>query len=152
MNNFIISLSNDQTLRVWDQSTYELIKIIYIDECSSRNALAEVNKIVLLGGENKIYSVDIESSEVNEIENKSLGRVLCLKTLSTGLVVIGNDKGEILCYHSSSKQFIFKRRFHRMGIFFIIETKTDELISSSYDQTLNIYHFHSSFHTYKNYD
>ena len=75
-----------------------------------------LNDSTLLLGDGSIgrimYFIDIETSEVNAFKDESLGSILCLTAYGNGLVLIGNEPGEILCYHSLSNKIIFKQKFH----------------------------------------
>ena len=65
--------------------------------------------------------------------------MLVLGLLSNYLVLIGNDKREILCYNLSFNQIIFKKQLHKDKITSLIGAKDKELISCSYDNIINVY-------------
>ena len=145
MNNFIISSSyssdnGDGELRIWDESTYQSIAAIQDVHCYYSNGLSKLNdNTVIVGGINVITLVDIKTYQISQFQDQSLGLIKCLYVNGNGLVFIGNDEGEMLCYDSSSNQIIFKSKFHEDGINCMIQSEDNQFISCSYDDTINIY-------------
>ena len=140
MNNFIISASEDGTLKIWDESTYQCILTIDDIKCNSNNSLLKLNdNTLIVGGDDVIYFVDIKTYKIKKFKDESLGYIKCLYVNGNGLLFIGNEEGEMVCYDSSSNQIIFKNKFHNNTIYCIIETEDNQLISSSEDMTIKIY-------------
>lgn len=143
VNRLIISGSADKRLRIWEESRYECINVIGDVYCWSNNSLSKLNdKILLIGGDNTIYSVDIETYKVNKTEDNSFGKIFCLNVLRNGLVLFGNEFGEISSFDLASNKINFKSRFHKENekVFCLIETEDNKLVSSSSDKTINVYH------------
>lgn len=127
-------------LMVWDESRDECVKTIEIFYGCSFSALTKLNDNALLVGYNdKICIVNIESSKVNEIKVKSFGIIRCLKVLKNELVLVGNEKGEICCYALLSNKIIFEKSFHHGKVLCLIGTEDNKIISCSDDKTINIY-------------
>ena len=99
------------------------------------------NHTVLIGTEDEIYVVDIESSEVKKLKDNSLRFASCFTVIRNDLVLFGNGKGEICCYNPLSNQIISRSKFHDNEIRCLIETEQNQLISSSADKTINIYEY-----------
>ena len=127
-------------MRIWDESTYECIKIINDVYCVYWNSLSKMNDNTLLGGGyNVIYVVDIQSYKVvKKIEAQSSDWICCINVLKNGLIIFGNEKGEICCTDISSDKKIFRNKLHNHYVLCLIESE-DKLISCSYDKTINIY-------------
>ena len=139
MNDSIISVSYNNILR-WNKSSYECIQVIQNAFCSCSNGLEKLNNhTLLLGGNCVLFVVDIESSEVKEMQDSRLGYIKCFRVIRNDLVLSGNDKGEICCYNPSSNQIISKSKFHNDEITCLIESEDNKIISSSYDTTIHIY-------------
>ena len=143
MNNCIISVSDDKTLKIWDQSAYQCIQTIQHVSCpprNGRNGLLKFNEnTVIVGGSSIVYVVDIKTYKVNQFEDESLGNIYCLNVLNNELVLLGNDNGEIICYDPSFNQIISKQKFHNKGISCLIKTEDNHFISASYDLAINVY-------------
>ena len=142
MNDSIISVSlnEDTTLRRWNKSTYECIQIIQNVCCCWCNALEKLNNhTVLIGGEDELFIVDIKSSEVKQLEDNTLGRVIFFRLIRNDLVLFGNQKGKICEYNPISNEIISKFKFHNHQIMCLIGSEQNRLISCSSDRTINIY-------------
>ena len=168
LNNFIISTSHlysispgflrfsekhETELIIWDKTTNKLIKNIKNNKKETNkidsirgviyhgiNALSKLtDKSILIGEINKLNILDIETYKMNTIEDKSIGVILCFKVLRNGLVLFGNNKGEICSYNPLSNQFIVKLKFHNGEIYYLLENEDNQLVSSSYDRTINVY-------------
>ena len=99
-----------------------MIRVICDVRCYSEEGLSKLNdNTLVVAGENVLYFVDIETSKVNKFEDQSLGEVLCLNVLKNGLILLGNNKREIICYDSSSNKIILKREFHNRQICCLIK-------------------------------
>ena len=128
------------TLRIWDQSTYQCITFINDIKCYSRNGLSTLNdNTLVIGGEEIIYLVDIQTFKRNNFEDKVLHCIECLIVLRNRLVLIGNRKFEILCYDSISNTIIFRKKFHIAFVYCLIGSEDNKIFSSSFDKTINIY-------------
>ena len=143
MNDYIISAANstfkdDGELIIWDKSTYKFIKTFTVDFWSNYG-LSELNENTLLvGGHDVIYLVDIKNCQINKI-TESLGYIYSFNVIENKLVLIGNEKGELLCYDLLSKSIISKNKFHEESISCLIKTEDNKIISCSEDATINIY-------------
>ena len=127
INNFIVSAA-DNKLRIRDKSTYKCIKTIqkFKNYSSRKFSKLDDSTVIIGGGNGVIYFVDIKTYQVNRFQDKSLREICCLYVNGNGLVFIGNKKGEILCYDSSSNKIIFKNKFHNEPILCLIGTEDNK--------------------------
>ena len=142
MNNYIISISyEDDGLRIWDRSTYESIKTIEDIKCYCSNGISKLeNNKIIIGGENKIFILDVISFQYNSFQDQQLGWIQSICVLKNGDILIGNLEGEIIKFDLSSKQIIFKKKIHNERISCIIESEDNKIFSSSYDGNINVYY------------
>ena len=141
IEDFIVSACfSEKTLIIWDKSTCKSFQYIKHVECCSQNALSQLKDYLLLvGGQNKIYVVNILNFEVSKLEDDSIGFVRCFNVLDNGKALFGNSIGEICCYDSSSNQITFRKDFHQGEITCLIKAEDNKIMSSSGDLTINVY-------------
>ena len=146
MNDYLISVDcnkddyNDSSVRIWNKSTYQTIKVIQQIYCYSNNSLCKLKEnTLILGGYNKIFIIDILSFKYQTLEDERLGYIFSICVLRDGKVLLGNGEGEIIYFHSSSNQFISTQKIHNKAISCIIESEDNKIFSCSDDGSINVY-------------
>ena len=143
MNDYIISSTYDKYyislfkyghdgVRIWNKHTRGCIKYIQHLYCYSNNSLSKLgeNKIIL-GGSNELFVLDILSFQYQSFNDKTLGEILCILVLREDLILLGNNKREIICYDSLYNQIVFTQSLHTYSVDCIIESEDKKIISSS---------------------
>lgn len=141
MNEYIISAGeyDDNSVIIWNKSTYESPEVIEGVYCCSNNGLAKLkdNKVIV-GGYNQIFIVDALSSQYQTFDEE-IESIWCLYVMENGKVLLGNETGNIICFDTLSEQIVFTKKVHDGGITCLIDSKEKKLISSSSDNTINVY-------------
>lgn len=145
IDNYIISSAGvDQTIRIWSQSTYQTVTLMKDIYSYSANGLSKLrDNVIIVGGKSKIFIFDTLFFQVKSFEDNELGDIVCLTVLKNGKILLGCTEGIIACFEEKSNQIIFKSKVHKIGVNCLIEFE-DNIFSSSYDQTINIYNLVSS--------
>ena len=82
--------------------------------------------------------LDLFSFEIKSVKNNNLGVVSSICALRNGKLLLGNNRGEIICFAPLSNKIIFIQRLHNQEVASIIEGENSQIFSSSYN-TINIY-------------
>ena len=145
MNDYIISSTSkydDDGVRIWNKHTYECIKTIpHLYSCG-RNGLSKLGENrIILGGWNKLFVLDILSFQSKSFQDQTLGYIESILVLREDEILLGNDKGEIVCYDSLSNQIIFTQSIFDKDdiVWCIIESEDKKILSSSHDGNINVY-------------
>lgn len=144
MNDYIISCGGgkDNSITIWNKSTYHSIKTLKDIYSRSRSALSKLKKNkIILGGVDKLFILDILSFQYKSFHDGRLGYIDSICVMKEDRILIGNDKGMISCYDSLSNQIIFTEKAHDNNwITCIIEGEDNQIFSCSCDQTIKIYY------------
>lgn len=144
MNGIIVSASFDNTLRFWEKETYECIKVLKDFFIYSSSSLAKIqDNTLLVGGRLVLYVISIETYEIIEVKNNLFGSINCLNVSSNGIVLVGNDAGDIISYNSFSNQLISKQKFHNDLVSNIVQIDDNKYISCSDDKNIKVYELKS---------
>ena len=105
----MISGSYDETLRLWNISTYQCDKVIEgVDRCFT-NSLYQIDKDrVIVGGVNSFSIVNIDKCVIEKIiiEDESIGAVKCfLKLRDNKTILCGCDNGIFCFYDMKTEQY-----------------------------------------------
>ena len=94
---------------------------------------------VIIGCLKKIVIKNILSFELISTEYDALRDICSICVLREDKVLLQNKYGEIICYNSIISQINFTQKPHNDCIKCILQIKHNKILSSSYDNILNIY-------------
>ena len=117
--NIMVSGSKDETLRLWNLSTYQCYKVIEGVLCCLTNSLYQIdNDRILIGGEFSFCIVNIDKCAIeNTIKNESLRGVLCfLKFRDEKTILCGCDDGIFYFYNMDTQQYRITKNNHNEHI------------------------------------
>ena len=138
IDDYIASGGRDDSVKIWNKYSYESIQTLQGTYCLGRNGFAKLNNNSLIaGGKNEIFIIDISSFQVQSFKSKALGEIWSIFVLRNGVALIGNWKGTIHCFDSSSGQITFTRNLHESGISYLIKNE-GKILSSSHDGSINV--------------
>ena len=114
----MISGSKDETLRLWNMSTYQCYKVIEGVLCCLTNSLYQIdNDRILIGGEFSFCIVKIDKCEIeNTIKNESLRGVLCFLKFRDKTILCGCDDGIFCFYNMDTQQYRITENNHNENI------------------------------------
>lgn len=142
MGDRIISCGDefDRTMRMWEKPTFQCNTVVSNVYCCYSNGLSQLNNnTVILGGNHEIFIVDVLSFESQSFKDENLGYIWSVYVVRDDKVLVGNNQGEIICFDASSNKIICIQEVHVGDITCIIKSKHNQILSSSYDSTINIY-------------
>ena len=144
INNYIVSAfsGEDNNLKIWDKSTYELVKTVLNISCRKQDALVKISDDkIIIGGDGVLYTVNILTFESKSFESKELRYIDSICVLRDSKVLLGNGEGMIICLDNDSNKIIFKTLAHSGGVSCLIENKYNKIFSSCEDGNINIYDY-----------
>ena len=142
VSDYLIFADTDKNLKIWDKNSFEYVETVPDFYFFVYNTLEKLKEnTLIIGGVDEITILDILSSEEKSFKNHQFGFIRYICVLRNGTVLLGNAKGEITVYDYASNQIISTQLLHSKGVSCIIETEDNKIISSSFDNTVNIYEF-----------
>ena len=141
--NILISGSIDETLILWNATTYHCVMVIKAD-CLWNNALYQLDKDrVIVGHFNGFSIINIDKGKIEkDIDNEEIGRVCCfLKLRDKNTIICGCEKGQFCYYDIKAKTFTIKQTSHNNTISDILELNNDTFITCSLDSTIKVWNY-----------
>ena len=136
--------SRDDTLRLWNMSTYQCITVIEGVYCCFTNSLYQIDKDrVIVGGDNSFSIVNIDKCIIeNRIEDESLGYVRCfLKFRDNKTILCGCNKGIFCFYDMNTKQYKITKNNHNDSINDILLIDDNTFLYCSTDTTIKVWRY-----------
>lgn len=133
---------SDNTLRFWNNETYENEREINNVKCCGSNSLIELtNGKIVVGGSKIISVVNSTTFKVEKyIEIQEEGNIWSLIELSDFKILFGLSNGKIFhCSLKESKILGWKEDAHTKGVKGMCILKNDRLISFSEDKLIKIW-------------
>ena len=140
----VISASSNGKLCLWNMSTYKSVKVIEGVECSSINALYQIDKDrVIVGGKNKYYIVNIDKCVIEKkIEDESFGFVNCfLKLRDNYTILCGCSDGIFCLYDMNTEEYKITKNNHNSAIYDILMIDDNTFLSCSQDKTIKLWKY-----------
>ena len=140
----MLSGSLDETLRLWNMSTYQCDKVIEGVECYSNNSLYQIDKDrVIVGRVNSFSIVNIDKCIIEKrIEDESLGHVDCfLKLRDNKTILCGCADGIFCFYDMNTKQYKITNDIHHRAIVDILLIDDNTFLSCSWDNTIKVWKY-----------
>ena len=143
MKNYIISAGYyygfDNSVRIWNKSTYQCETVIEEVNCCSENAMSifKDNTIIILGC-NELFIIDIISFQYKILRIQTIIDGYSLNVLNDKKIILGNHQGIIVCFDETCTEIIFKNKVHNDNISCIIESEDNKIFSCSWDKTINL--------------
>ena len=143
----MLSGSRDETLRLWNMSTYQCDKVIEGVDCSFTNSLYQIDKDrVIVGGYDSFCIVNIDKCIIEKIikdESIGLGNVDCfLKLRDNKTILRGCDIGIFCFYDKNTKQYkITHDNHHHSAITDLLLIDDNTFLSCSTDKTIKVWKY-----------
>ena len=140
----LVSISQDDTLRIWNISTYQCQTIIMKVECFSQNSMIELeNNKIFIGGKNKIAIIDLNKCIIEQkIENETkVDHVSSSIYLKEGIILFGTRFGIINIYDIRNKT-ITKIKTTLIGdIRCFLKINENQFITGSIDSVIRLWEY-----------
>ena len=145
----MISGSHDDTLRIWNMSTYQCDKVIEGIYCHSAHSLYQIDKDrVIVGGNNSFSIVNIDKCIIeNRIKDKSIECVFCfLKFRDNKTILCGCEYDGVFCFYDmNTEQYKITKNNHHTVINDILLIDDNTFLSCSQDCTIKVSNIKSQF-------
>ena len=140
----MISGSEDDTLLLWNMSTYQCMTVMEGVYCCWINALYQIDKDrVIVGGKNSFSIVNIDKCEIEKrIEDKSLGYVRCfLKLRDNKTILCGCRNGIFFFYDMKREESRITKNNHNNNILDLLLIDDNTFLSCSKDKTIKVWKY-----------
>ena len=114
---------------VWDKSPYQCSTVVDSIYCFSKEEKLKENTKIL-GGINELFIFDVLCFQSRSFKNEALGEIFCICVLKNDKVLLGNKKGNIICFDSSFYQIIFTQKVRDDEVTCVIESKDNKIFLS----------------------
>ena len=142
---YLISGSSDETLHLWNMSTYQCDKVIEGVECCFTNSLYQIDKDrVIVGGDNSFCIVNIDKCIIEKriIKDKSIGDVNCfLKLRDNKTILCGCEYGIFCFYDMNTEQYKSTNDNHHRDITDLLLIDDNTFLSCSWDNTIQLWKY-----------
>ena len=139
-----IKRSFDETLRLWNMSTYQCDKVIEgVDRCFT-NSLYQIDKDrVIVGGFNSFSIVNIDKCIIEKrIKYESLRYVYCFLKLRDNKTILCGCKYGIFCFYDmNTEQYKITKNNHCYAIDDLLLIDDNTFLSCSDDKTINVWRY-----------
>ena len=140
----LLSVSLDNTIRLWNMSTYQCSKVIDGVEISWNNALYRIdNDRVIIGGKNKFSIINIDKCVIETtIEDRAFENVRCfLKLRDNKTILCGCDNGLFCFYNMNTGEHKTTMNNHNKSISDLLRIDDNTFLSCSFDGTIKIWNY-----------
>ena len=145
----MISGSDDETLRLWNMSTYQCDEVIEGVLCYFTSSLYQIDKDrVIVGGVKSFSIVNIDKCIIEKrIVDESLKYVYCfLKLRDNKTILCGCDNGIFCFYHMNTEQYkITNDNHHKSYINDLLLIDDNTFLSCSWDDTIKVWRYKKIF-------
>ena len=150
-NDLIVSLSLDNTIRVWDSITGKCIKNIINTAKILCIDIFNENTIICGYMNGNIKLLNIETDEYIIYNTLHTGSIICIILFDNNKIISGGNDSTINICDISSNKYVIKEPLnqkilegHTSLIRCIKQLSTNKLISASYDRTVRIWNIHTT--------
>ena len=143
----MLSGSADETLLLWNMSTYQCITVIEGVQCCFPNSLYQIDKDrVIVGGVNSFSIVNIDKCVIEKrIKDKSLGYVACFLKLRDNKTILCGCYNLIFCffcfYDMNTEQYKITYDNHHRGITDLLLIDDNTFLSCSFDGNIKVWRY-----------
>ena len=137
-----IKRSFDETLRLWNMSTYQCITVIEGVYCYYHNSLYQIDKDRVIVGENNSFCiVNIDKCIIEKrIKDKSTEYVDCfLKLRDNKTILCGCNNGIFCFYDMNTEQYKITNDNHHSDIKDLLLIDDNTFLSCSTDSTIKVW-------------
>ena len=137
----MLSGSWDETLRIWNMSTYQCDKVIEGVDCFFTNSLYQIDKDrVIVGGVNSFSIVNIDKCIIEKrIKDESLDVCCFLKLRDNKTILCGCYNGIFCFYDMNTKQYKITNDNHKGYISDLLFKDDNTFLSCSLDNTIKVW-------------
>ena len=139
----MLSGSREDTLRLWNMSTYQCDKVIEGVRCCFTNSLYQIDKDRVIVGEHKSFCiVNIDKCVIeNRIDDESFKGVDCfLKFRDNKTILCGCEFDEIFCFYDmNTEQYKITNDNHNDYISDLLLIDDNTFLSCSWDNTIIVW-------------
>lgn len=132
---YIFSVGNneDNTLRLWNSSTYKCEKVIENVECQWCNGLLEVNTKVLVGGKEGLYIIDVNTQQLeSKIKMENVRNINSMISFEDNKVLVGCNEGKLFYLNCEDCKILsLKEAAHNSDIYGLVYLEDGKLITCS---------------------
>ena len=139
-----IKRSFDETLRLWNMSTYQCDKVIEGVRCCFTNSLYQIDKDrVIVGGKISFSIVNIDKCVIeNRIDHESFKGVYCfLKLRDNKTILCGCNNGIFCFYDMNTEQYKITNDNHKSYISDLLLIDDNTFLSCSRDNTIKVWKY-----------
>ena len=140
----MLSSSRDDTLHLWNMSTYQCDKVIEGVYCYFTNSLYQIDKDrVIVGGKKSFSIVNIDKCIIEKrIVDESLEYVRCfLKLRDNKTILCGCNNGIFCFYDMNTEQYKITNDNHHSSITDLLLIDDNTFLSCSRDSTIKVWRY-----------
>ena len=140
----MISGSINETLHLWNMSTYQCITVIEGVYCFSNNSLYQIDKDRVIVGEHNSFSiVNIDKCIIEKIiKDESIGYVFCFLMLRDNKTILcGCEYGIFYFYDMNTEQYKITKNNHNDDITALLLIDDNTFLSCSEDTTIKVWKY-----------
>ena len=139
----MLSESLDETLHLWNMSTYQCDKVIEGVERCLTNSLYQIYKDrVIVSGVNSFSIVNIDKCVIEKrIEDESLGFDCFLKFRDNKTILCGCKYGRFCFYDMNTEQYKIAKNNHNDAITDLLLIDDNTFLSCSDESTIKVWRY-----------
>ena len=138
----MISGSDDDTLRLWNMSTYQCVSLVKNVYCCWTNALYQIDDNRVVVGHRagfKIVNINKRIIE-SEISDESLGYVYSFLKIDNSTIICGCKEGIMISYNIQTQHYKIIKKIHDKFVSDLLLLDNNTFLSS-FDKTIILWNY-----------
>ena len=135
VKDFIISSSEDKTVRMWCMKRYQCVSVLCDFEFISTKNMIAIDDILVIGGKGKLKRVNVNKGKFEEeivLAREETNDLISLMKINEDVIICGNDKGTLYVCNKEERDSVIVDKMKKINCLIRVDsisfiTVTDEI-------------------------
>ena len=135
VKDFIISSSEDKTVRMWCMKRYQCVSVLCDFEFISTKNMIAIDDILVIGGKGKLKRVNVNKGKFEEeivLAREETNDLISLMKINEDVIICGNDQGTLYVCNKEERDSVIVDKMKKINYLIRVDsisfiTVTDEI-------------------------